>query len=62
MQNLKIYVDINQTQSLIDPSSIVCNCEISLFKDSYHVHIFTGNLRLIKDQKLRLTKRFRSKI
>ena len=52
--NLKKFVSsITIDQFLIDPSIIVCNCVDSPFKDSYHGHIGTGDLRIIKDNKLR---------
>ena len=39
-------------QLLMDHCSIVCICVNSPIKDSYHGHISTGDLRVMKDKKL----------
>ena len=36
-----------------DPTTLPCNCENSPFKDDYHDHIITGDLRIIENNKLR---------
>ena len=43
----------NVDQFLIDLSSIVSNCVYSPYKDSYHGHLYTSDVRIIKDNKLR---------
>lgn len=48
----------NDDHFLTDLSSMVCNCLYFPFKDSYHGHLYTSDLRTIKDNNLRklLTK------
>ena len=36
-----------------DPATLPCNCENSPFKDDYHGHIISGDLRIIHNNKLR---------
>ena len=43
----------NVDQSLMYPPGQVCNCVNSPFNVSYHDHIITGDLRIIKGNKLR---------
>ena len=38
---------------LEDPSSLPCSCENSAFSDQHHGHIVSGDLRLIKNNRLR---------
>ena len=35
------------------PMFPTCNCEYSEFKDPYHNHVITGNLNIVKNQRLR---------
>ena len=45
----KFVSNANVDQFLTDPSSILCNCVNSSFKDSYHDHIVTGDLEPRKE-------------
>ena len=38
---------------LQDETILPCNCEGSIFTDSHHKHIITGDLRLVTNNKLR---------
>ena len=38
---------------LQDPTSIPCSCENSAFVDSHHGHVISGDLRIIKNNRLR---------
>ena len=48
----KIISNIDVENLLIDPASVPCHCKDSPFKDQYHYHILTGNLKIVNDSKL----------
>ena len=45
--------EINVTDFVNNENIYPCNCENSPFKDRYHGHIITGDLRIIENNKLR---------
>ena len=52
--NFKQFVsDLDVHEFVRNPSSIPCNCEGSEFSDKHHKHIVTGDLRIVKSNKLR---------
>ena len=52
--NHKIFVnDINIYNVLEDINTLPCCCENSEFKDEHHGHIITGELRIVRNNRLR---------
>jgi len=45
--------DVNVDEILSNFDSLPCECENSPFKDNHHEHIVTGDLRIIRNNKLR---------
>ena len=45
--------EVNVDEILTNFDNLPCDCENSPFKDNYHGHIVTGDLRIIKNNKLR---------
>ena len=49
----KFVSSLKITEPISDLSSLPCNCKDSPFIDKHHGHVMTGDLNIIKDQKLR---------
>ena len=45
--------DLDIDSFLVDNSVLPCSCENSCYKDHHHGHVITGDLRIVKDNKLR---------
>ena len=49
----KFVTSLDVKSYLEDPSFLPCHCANSPFRDKYHGHIISGDLRLVEDNKLR---------
>ena len=49
----KFVATLDVTSFVNDPTIVPCSCENSPYRDPYHGHVITGNLAIIKNNKLR---------